>query len=59
MFVTNLKKGSYKFQFGLFAWTHMVLLLVTVQSHFVIINILEGLIWYRKNRLENGFLLGL
>lgn len=44
-FVLNLKNGCYKFQFGLFAWTHMTLLLVTFQSHLVIINIVEGLIW--------------
>ncbi|KAM0684345.1 phosphatidate cytidylyltransferase [Mitosporidium daphniae] len=45
-FVLNLKNGCYKFQFGLFAWTHMTLLLVTFQSHLVIINIVEGLIWF-------------
>ncbi|KAL7751542.1 phosphatidate cytidylyltransferase [Sorochytrium milnesiophthora] len=45
-FVLNLKKGHYKFQFAQFAWTHMALLLVVVQSHAIINNILEGLIWF-------------
>ncbi|KAK9704637.1 phosphatidate cytidylyltransferase [Basidiobolus ranarum] len=45
-FVTNLKKGHYKFQFKQFAWTHMALLLVCFQSHFIINNIFEGMIWF-------------
>ncbi|KAL0090113.1 cytidylyltransferase family-domain-containing protein [Phycomyces blakesleeanus] len=44
-FVTNLKKGFYKRQFSQFGWTHMALILVVVQSHFIVNNILEGLIW--------------
>lgn len=44
-FVANLKKGHYRFQFSQFAWTHMTLLLVVCQSHFIINNIFEGLIW--------------
>ncbi|KAI9225958.1 MAG: phosphatidate cytidylyltransferase [Piptocephalis tieghemiana] len=46
IFVGNLKKGHYKFQFAQFAWTHMALLLVIVQGHFTMNNILEGLIWF-------------
>jgi phosphatidate cytidylyltransferase len=45
-FVVNLKKGNYKFQLAQFSWTHMALLLVVVQAHFVINNIFEGLIWF-------------
>ncbi|KAF9584688.1 hypothetical protein BGW38_005565 [Lunasporangiospora selenospora] len=45
-FVANLKKGHYRFQFSQFAWTHMTLLLVVCQSHFIINNIFEGLIWF-------------
>ncbi|KAI9220188.1 cytidylyltransferase family-domain-containing protein [Blastocladiella britannica] len=45
-FVLNLKKGFYKFQFAQFAWTHMALLLVVVQSHAIINNIFEGMIWF-------------
>ena len=46
LFVLSLKKGHYKFQFGQFAWTHMALMLIVAQSHFVINNIFEGLIWF-------------
>jgi phosphatidate cytidylyltransferase len=28
-----------------FGWTHMALFLIVVQSHFIVDNILEGLIW--------------
>ena len=45
-FVMNLKKGHYKFQFLQFFWTHMTLLVVIFQSHFIINNILEGLVWF-------------
>ncbi|KAH6579482.1 hypothetical protein BASA50_008098 [Batrachochytrium salamandrivorans] len=45
-FVLNLKKGNYKFQFSHFCWTHMSLLLIVVQSHFIINNVFEGLIWF-------------
>lgn len=46
LFVVNLKKGHYKFQFSQFAWTHMTLLMVVCQSHFIINNIFEGLVWF-------------
>jgi len=46
VFVLNLKKGQYKFQFSQFGWTHMTLLFVVCQSHFIIDNILEGLFWF-------------
>lgn len=45
-FVANLRKGQYKRQFAQFGWTHMALILITVQSHFIVNNILEGLIWW-------------
>ncbi|KAI9203854.1 cytidylyltransferase family-domain-containing protein [Polychytrium aggregatum] len=45
-FVINLKKGHYKAQFSQFGWTHMTLLLVICQSHFIINNIFEGLFWF-------------
>ncbi|RKP04175.1 hypothetical protein CXG81DRAFT_29101 [Caulochytrium protostelioides] len=44
-FVMSLRPGHYRSQFGQFAWTHMVLLLVVCQSHGVIRNTFEGLIW--------------
>ncbi|KAL1923900.1 uncharacterized protein VTP21DRAFT_6935 [Calcarisporiella thermophila] len=45
-FVATLQKGHYKFQFVQFCWTHMALFLVVCQSHFIINNIFEGLIWF-------------
>ncbi|KAG0746819.1 hypothetical protein G6F57_002682 [Rhizopus arrhizus] len=45
-FVTNLRKGLYKRQFRQFGWMHMALLLIVFQSHFIVNNILEGLIWF-------------
>ncbi|KAJ3775055.1 phosphatidate cytidylyltransferase [Lentinula raphanica] len=45
-FVLSLKKGYLKQQFGLFCWVHMSLLLIVVSSHFIVNNILEGLIWF-------------
>lgn len=45
-FVWTLKKGYYKFQFAQLCITHMTLLLVVFQSHLVIDNILNGIIWF-------------
>jgi len=45
-FVLSLKRGYLKQQFGLFCWVHMTLLLVVVSSHFIVNNILEGMIWF-------------
>ncbi|PLB45429.1 phosphatidate cytidylyltransferase [Aspergillus steynii IBT 23096] len=45
-FVGSLQKGHYRFQFTQFAWTHMALYLIVVQAHFVMNNILEGMIWF-------------
>ncbi|KAI4528552.1 cytidylyltransferase family-domain-containing protein [Schizophyllum commune] len=42
----SLQKGQLKQQFGLFCWVHMSLLLVVVSSHFIVNNILEGVIWF-------------
>ncbi|CAO3625686.1 unnamed protein product [Cunninghamella echinulata] len=45
-FVMNLRKGQYRYQMSQFGWTHMALFLIVVQSHFIVDNILEGLIWF-------------
>lgn len=45
-FVASLKRGYLKQQFGLFCWVHMTLMLIVVSSHFIVNNILEGLIWF-------------
>ena len=34
------------YQFGQFAWTHMILLIILLQSTCFIRNIMEGLIWF-------------
>ena len=46
LFVWSLKKGYYKYQFEMFAWIHLTLLLIVVQSTFTIINITHGLVWF-------------
>ena len=46
LFVWSLKKGYYKYQFEMFAWIHLTLLLIVVQSTFTIINIFHGLVWF-------------
>ncbi|KAN0059988.1 phosphatidate cytidylyltransferase [Thecaphora frezii] len=45
-FVSNLRRPNLKHQFGLFCWVHMSLLLIVFSSHFIVNNILEGLIWF-------------
>ncbi|GJE92720.1 cytidylyltransferase family-domain-containing protein [Phanerochaete sordida] len=45
-FVLSLKRGYLKQQFGLFCWVHMTLMLIVVSSHFIVNNILEGMIWF-------------
>jgi phosphatidate cytidylyltransferase len=45
-FVMTLKPGSYAYQFTQFCWTHMTLLLVVFQAHFIVNSIFEGLIWF-------------
>ena len=44
-FVMNLKKGLYRQQMSQFGWTHMAIFLIVFQAHFIVDNILEGLIW--------------
>lgn len=44
-FILTLQKGLYKYQFGQFTWTIMTLLMVVVQSNFIIKNLFEGIIW--------------
>lgn len=45
-FVSSLEKGHYKFQFTQFCITHMALLLVVLQAHFIVNNIFAGLFWF-------------
>ncbi|KNA10619.1 hypothetical protein SOVF_142690 [Spinacia oleracea] len=45
-FILSLKKKMYKYQFGQFAWTHMILIVVFTQSSFTVANIFEGMFWF-------------
>ncbi|KAL4198566.1 hypothetical protein AMTRI_Chr03g140800 [Amborella trichopoda] len=45
-FILTLKKRMYKYQFGRFAWTHMILFVVFAQSSFTVGNIFEGIFWF-------------
>ncbi|CAH9104005.1 unnamed protein product [Cuscuta europaea] len=45
-FILTLKKRMYKYQFGQYAWTHMILIVVFAQSSFIISNVFEGIFWF-------------
>ncbi|KAL5576325.1 hypothetical protein UlMin_018024 [Ulmus minor] len=45
-FILTLKKKMYKYQFGQFAWTHMILFVVFAQSALAVANIFEGIFWF-------------
>ncbi|GAM24789.1 hypothetical protein SAMD00019534_079640 [Acytostelium subglobosum LB1] len=45
-FIVTLRKGVYRYQFSQFTWTLMTLMMVVVQSNFIIANIYMGLIWF-------------
>ncbi|THU53949.1 hypothetical protein C4D60_Mb10t19790 [Musa balbisiana] len=45
-FILTLKKKMYRYQFSQFAWTHMILLMVFIQSAFTVANIFEGIFWF-------------
>merc|ERR1719242_2624925 len=45
-FVLSLKKGFYKYQFKQLGWCMAIIIIVVVQSTFVIKNIMDGIIWF-------------
>ncbi|KAL3649068.1 phosphatidate cytidylyltransferase [Castilleja foliolosa] len=45
-FILALKKKMYKYQFGQYAWIHMILIVVFTQSSFTVANIFEGIFWF-------------
>eukprot|EP00475_Leptophrys_vorax_P030491 TRINITY_DN4572_c0_g1_i1.p1 TRINITY_DN4572_c0_g1~~TRINITY_DN4572_c0_g1_i1.p1 ORF type:complete len:426 (-),score=15.74 TRINITY_DN4572_c0_g1_i1:122-1243(-) len=45
-FILSLRAGQYKYAFGQFAWTHMILFVVFFQSSFFVANIFQGIIWF-------------
>ena len=47
LFVLSLRsRGLYLYQFGQFAWTHMIIVTVLMQSSCFVANVLEGMIWF-------------
>ncbi|CAD8076480.1 unnamed protein product [Paramecium primaurelia] len=46
IFTLSLKKGYYRYQFRMFGWTHITLILVVAQSSVMIMNIFEGIVWF-------------
>ncbi|XP_053317710.1 phosphatidate cytidylyltransferase 1 [Spea bombifrons] len=46
MFVISLVKKQYRLQFYMFGWTHVTLLITVTQSHLVIQNLFDGMIWF-------------
>uniref|UniRef100_A0A670KI13 Phosphatidate cytidylyltransferase n=1 Tax=Podarcis muralis TaxID=64176 RepID=A0A670KI13_PODMU len=46
LFVLSLVKRHYRLQFYMFAWSHVTLLIIVTQSHLVIQNLFEGMIWF-------------
>ncbi|KAE9606371.1 putative phosphatidate cytidylyltransferase [Lupinus albus] len=53
-FILSLRKRYYKYQFGQYAWTHMILIVVFTQSAFTVANIFEGIFW-KEGTLCSGF----
>ncbi|MCO5599685.1 hypothetical protein L7F22_053790 [Adiantum nelumboides] len=45
-FILTLQEGRYLYQFRQFAWTHMILFFVLIQSAFSVANVFEGIIWF-------------
>lgn len=45
-FVLSLKPGQYSFQFSYFGRTLALIVLVVVQSHFMILNLRQGMFWF-------------
>ena len=46
LFVNVLRKGQYKYQFKMLAWTIVTCVLVVSQSTAVFMNIYDGIIWF-------------
>lgn len=46
VFVLSLETGYYRYQFEMFAWVHLTLLLIVVQSTVIVVNMFQGLVWF-------------
>uniref|UniRef100_A0A7S4L0G6 Phosphatidate cytidylyltransferase n=2 Tax=Guillardia theta TaxID=55529 RepID=A0A7S4L0G6_GUITH len=45
-FILSLEKGTYKYQFTQFGWTHITLLMVVATASCMIKNMYDGMIWF-------------
>ncbi|XP_039273831.2 phosphatidate cytidylyltransferase 2-like [Styela clava] len=45
LFVLSLVKKRYRLQFFMFGWTHVTLLIIVSQSHLIMTNLLDGMVW--------------
>lgn len=45
-FILTLKRGYYKYQITQMTWTLMIIMIIIVQSTFIVRNIFEGLVWF-------------
>eukprot|EP00516_Mucochytrium_quahogii_P010956 CAMPEP_0203784976 /NCGR_PEP_ID=MMETSP0100_2-20121128/769_1 /ASSEMBLY_ACC=CAM_ASM_000210 /TAXON_ID=96639 /ORGANISM=" , Strain NY0313808BC1" /LENGTH=426 /DNA_ID=CAMNT_0050687025 /DNA_START=15 /DNA_END=1295 /DNA_ORIENTATION=+ len=46
LFVWSLRKRQYKYQFKQFAYCHVTLMVVVMQSSFLVSNMFNGMIWF-------------
>ncbi len=46
IFLRSLTYGKYRYQFRVFAFNHIILLIFGVQSSLIISNLFNGLVWY-------------
>ena len=46
IFLNSLQKGKYNYQFRVFGFNHIVLLIFGVQSSLMISNLFNGLVWF-------------
>ncbi|EAR87408.3 phosphatidate cytidylyltransferase (macronuclear) [Tetrahymena thermophila SB210] len=46
VFVLSLTQGFYRYQFRLFGWTHLTILIVVAQTSVIVSNLYQGLVWF-------------
>ncbi|KAL4494106.1 hypothetical protein ABPG72_016062 [Tetrahymena utriculariae] len=46
VFVLSLTQGYYRYQFRLFGWTHLTILIVVAQTSVIVSNLYQGLVWF-------------
>jgi len=45
-FILSLEKGTYKYQFSQFGWTHITLLMVVISASSMVHNMYAGMVWF-------------